>query len=364
MGVARHALLRQRYRPPSGRGWLRQTGGGPVRAFQARAGGVQKATQLQERPGPGRDQAGPLLARHQRRHHHGHQPEGRHRRQAGAVRRPAVRRGAGPQWLAALRLRLGRPRGPGGRSRRPAHRRQDRGRRASQPDRRASRRTIGCSSPAPRATASSVIDTKRGIVTETIFTALFPQAPEGSTPDALAVAPDGETLFVANADNNCVAVIDIARAQREPGEGLHPHRLVSDGRGRHARRQEAAGRRRQGEPDAGRTRSTEATRQAETSRTAAAAVPVHRHDALRRAVDRAGARTRSSWPSTPTRSIATARTPTSCSTDAPYHGEDGDPDEGRRPVADQARHLHHQGEPHLRSGVRRHRARATATRRW
>ena len=36
---------------------------------------------------------------------------------------------------------------------------------------------------------------------------------------------------------------------REPGQGLHPHRLVSDGRGRHARRQDAAGRRRQGEPD-------------------------------------------------------------------------------------------------------------------
>ena len=48
----------------------------------------------------------------------------------------------------------------------------------------------------------SVIDTRRGIVTETIHTALFPRAPEGSTPDALAIAPDGKTLFVANADNN------------------------------------------------------------------------------------------------------------------------------------------------------------------
>ena len=33
----------------------------------------------------------------------------------------------------------------------------------------------------------SVIDTLRGMVAETIFTALFPQAPEGSTPDALAI---------------------------------------------------------------------------------------------------------------------------------------------------------------------------------
>ncbi len=60
----------------------------------------------------------------------------------------------------------------------------------------------------------SVIDTKRGIVAETIRTSLFPHAPEGSTPDALAVAPDGKTLYVADADNNCLAVVDIA----EPGK--------------------------------------------------------------------------------------------------------------------------------------------------
>ncbi len=59
-----------------------------------------------------------------------------------------------------------------------------------------------------------VIDTRRGVVTETIRTSLFPKAPEGSTPDALAAAPDGKTLYVANADNNCLAVIDVA----EPGE--------------------------------------------------------------------------------------------------------------------------------------------------
>ncbi len=67
-----------------------------------------------------------------------------------------------------------------------------------------------------------VIDTKRGIVTETIMTALFPKAPEGSTPDALAVSPDGKTLFVANADNNCVAVIDIAKVDRSQVQGFIP----------------------------------------------------------------------------------------------------------------------------------------------
>jgi YVTN family beta-propeller protein len=68
----------------------------------------------------------------------------------------------------------------------------------------------------------SVIDTRRGIVTETIHTALFPRAPEGSTPDALALAPDGRTLFVANADNNCVAVIDVAAPSRSQVKGFIP----------------------------------------------------------------------------------------------------------------------------------------------
>jgi YVTN family beta-propeller protein len=67
-----------------------------------------------------------------------------------------------------------------------------------------------------------VIDTRRGIVTETIMTALFPLAPEGSTPDALAVSPDGKTLYVANADNNCVAVVDIRTPNRSQVKGFIP----------------------------------------------------------------------------------------------------------------------------------------------
>ncbi len=48
-------------------------------------------------------------------------------------------------------------------------------------------------------------------VLETITTALDPEAPVGSTPDALALSPDGKRLYVANADNNDVAVVDISR---------------------------------------------------------------------------------------------------------------------------------------------------------
>jgi YVTN family beta-propeller protein len=68
----------------------------------------------------------------------------------------------------------------------------------------------------------SVIDSRRGIVEETIFTALFPKSPEGSTPDAVALTPDGKTLFVANADNNCVAVIDVETRRQSGVRGFIP----------------------------------------------------------------------------------------------------------------------------------------------
>ena len=59
---------------------------------------------------------------------------------------------------------------------------------------------------------------------EIISTALYPQSPEGSTPCSVAVAPDGRTLFVANADNNAVMVVDIsgrlAEEARERGEQI------------------------------------------------------------------------------------------------------------------------------------------------
>jgi len=45
---------------------------------------------------------------------------------------------------------------------------------------------------------------------EIISTSLYPQSPEGSTPVGLAVSPDGKTIFVANADNNSVVVVDIS----------------------------------------------------------------------------------------------------------------------------------------------------------
>jgi YVTN family beta-propeller protein len=59
-------------------------------------------------------------------------------------------------------------------------------------------------------------------VIETIRTSLDPKAPVGSTPDALALAPDGRRLYVANADNNNVAVIDLANRKESRVLGFVP----------------------------------------------------------------------------------------------------------------------------------------------
>lgn len=59
-------------------------------------------------------------------------------------------------------------------------------------------------------------------VTETITTSLHAGDPVGSTPDAIAVAPDGSRLYVANADNNDIAVIDIHDASRARVLGFIP----------------------------------------------------------------------------------------------------------------------------------------------
>lgn len=61
----------------------------------------------------------------------------------------------------------------------------------------------------------SVIDTRSRKVVETLNAALYADAPPGSTTNALALSKDEKTLYVANADNNCLAVFDV----RQPGAG-------------------------------------------------------------------------------------------------------------------------------------------------
>ncbi len=57
----------------------------------------------------------------------------------------------------------------------------------------------------------SVVDTKNLLEIEVLNTALFPDAPQGSTPNALALSQDETTLYIANADNNDISVFDVSK---------------------------------------------------------------------------------------------------------------------------------------------------------
>ncbi len=60
----------------------------------------------------------------------------------------------------------------------------------------------------------TVFDAKAGKALETIGTAIAPDAPDGSTPNALALTEDETILFVSNANTNNLAVVNV----EEPGE--------------------------------------------------------------------------------------------------------------------------------------------------
>jgi YVTN family beta-propeller protein len=67
-----------------------------------------------------------------------------------------------------------------------------------------------------------VIDTRTLAVTERVSTTLTPRAPEGSTPDALAIDTARHLLYVANADNNSLAVVNIQTVGRSSVAGFIP----------------------------------------------------------------------------------------------------------------------------------------------
>jgi hypothetical protein len=68
----------------------------------------------------------------------------------------------------------------------------------------------------------SVIDTREGRVLETLNAALFPDAPSGSTSNGVALSDDEKTLYVANADNNCLTVFDVEKPGKSESEGFIP----------------------------------------------------------------------------------------------------------------------------------------------
>jgi YVTN family beta-propeller protein len=68
----------------------------------------------------------------------------------------------------------------------------------------------------------SVIDIKKRKVLEVLNAALFPNAPEGSSSNGLALSANEKSLYVANADNNCLAVFDVSVAGRSKSKGFIP----------------------------------------------------------------------------------------------------------------------------------------------
>lgn len=68
----------------------------------------------------------------------------------------------------------------------------------------------------------SVIDTKTNKVIETLATALFPTKLTGSTTNGLALSSNEKTLYIANADNNCLAVFDVAKPCSSQSSGFIP----------------------------------------------------------------------------------------------------------------------------------------------
>jgi YVTN family beta-propeller protein len=68
----------------------------------------------------------------------------------------------------------------------------------------------------------SVIDTKLMKVTEVLNSALYAGSPSGSTTNSVALSNDEKTLYIANADNNCLAVFDISVPGSSKNKGFIP----------------------------------------------------------------------------------------------------------------------------------------------
>ena len=68
----------------------------------------------------------------------------------------------------------------------------------------------------------SVINVPERKVIETFNTALYPDAPNGSTTNGLALSANEKTLYIANADNNCLAVFDISKPAASSSKGFIP----------------------------------------------------------------------------------------------------------------------------------------------
>jgi YVTN family beta-propeller protein len=68
----------------------------------------------------------------------------------------------------------------------------------------------------------SIIDIKQQKIIETLNAALYPNAPSGSGTNGLALSADEKILYIANADNNCLAVFDVSVLGKSLSKGFIP----------------------------------------------------------------------------------------------------------------------------------------------
>ncbi|HMI04954.1 MAG TPA: bifunctional YncE family protein/alkaline phosphatase family protein [Pedobacter sp.] len=68
----------------------------------------------------------------------------------------------------------------------------------------------------------SLINTISGKVIETIATTLYATQLTGSTTNGLALSANEKTLYIANADNNCLAVFDVSKPGSSLSQGFIP----------------------------------------------------------------------------------------------------------------------------------------------
>jgi DNA-binding beta-propeller fold protein YncE len=77
---------------------------------------------------------------------------------------------------------------------------------------------VGCTDD----NAVVLLDAATGAAKEVITTSLYASRKNGSTPNSIAVSPDGNVLIAANADNNNVAVFDIRERGQTKSLGFIP----------------------------------------------------------------------------------------------------------------------------------------------
>ena len=68
----------------------------------------------------------------------------------------------------------------------------------------------------------SVIDLKTRAVIEVLDAALYPNSPVGSITNGLALSANEKVLYIANADNNCLAVFNVAERGKSVSRGFIP----------------------------------------------------------------------------------------------------------------------------------------------